>query len=198
MTRVVVSSMVVVTAAVALGGCYEFARERSEEERAATERQPRMPTGSLVYNDRGEAEVLQGGMGSVTGFAQQFPEMHIVGSRTSTTVRIDAEDTSARWWVMTSLTVLGGLDHAALQPGARLVFSRTGSSVEGLRVSVLGCSGPRRPHYTYDRYADTVTVHVLPGSFPSTRRMVFTAVFPSSTPGGPSQRVQGAFEYELR
>jgi hypothetical protein len=62
-------------------------------------------------------------------------------------------------------------------------------------VRVLGCSGPSRGNFTYDRNADTVTIDVMPGSAPDTRRMVFKATY---TNGAATQQVQGSFEYEPR
>lgn len=176
-------------ASLALGGCFQFVEERS----GASSRTSTGP--SSYYNMVGEADLLQGAMGSVTSFTHQSPELRISGSSTSAAVRLDAVNTSARWWVMTNLTVTGGLDHAALAPGAHLVFSRTSPTVNGLRVSALGCSGPTRGNYTYDRTADTVTVDVMPGSAPDTRRMVFKATYAN---GSEMQQVQGSFEYEPR
>ncbi|MFO0603286.1 MAG: hypothetical protein U0324_08940 [Polyangiales bacterium] len=193
MTRLVLAAPFTLAAALALGGCFQFANERSGAEGGSSSSST--PTASGYYNAVGEADMLQGAMGNVTSFTQQSPEMRITGSRTSATVRIDAADTTARWWVMTNLTITGGLDHASLLPGAHLVFTRTAPSVNGLRVSALGCSGPSRPNYTYDHTADAVTVDVLPGSAPDTRRMVFKAVY---THGSVTQQVQGSFEYEPR
>jgi hypothetical protein len=196
MTRIAFAVPFTLAAALALGGCFQFATERSGAGGSSTStRTPSTPSASSYYNEVGEADVLQGAMGNVASFSQQSPEMRITGSRTSATVRIDAADTTARWWVMTNVTVTGGLNHTALQPGAHLVFTRTAPTVNGLRVSVLGCSGPMRPNYTYDRTADTVTVDVLPGSAPDTRRMVFKAVYANGTA---TQQVQGSFEYEPR
>jgi len=178
-------------ASLALGGCFQFYEERSGS--SSTPRTSTTPSG--YYNMVGEADLLQGAMGNVTSFTHASPEMRITGSSTSATVRLDASNTTTRWWVMTNLTITGGLGHAALQPGAHLVFTRSAPSVGGLRVSVLGCSGPMRPNYTYDRTADTVTVDVMPGSAPDTRRMVFKATYAN---GAATQQVQGSFEYEPR
>jgi len=166
-------------ASLALGGCFQFYEERSGS--SSTPRTSTTPSG--YYNMVGEADLLQGAMGNVTSFTHASPEMRITGSSTSATVRLDASNTTTRWWVM------------ALQPGAHLVFTRSAPSVGGLRVSVLGCSGPMRPNYTYDRTADTVTVDVMPGSAPDTRRMVFKATYAN---GAATQQVQGSFEYEPR
>jgi hypothetical protein len=179
------------TASLALGGCFQFVEEGSGS--SSTRGTNSTPTG--YYNMVGEAELLQGAMGNVPSFTHASPELRITGSTTNATVRLDAVNTSARWWVMTNLTVTGGLGHAALQPGAHLVFTRTSPTVGGLRVRVLGCSGPSRGNFTYDRNADTVTIDVMPGSAPDTRRMVFKATY---TNGAATQQVQGSFEYEPR
>lgn len=195
--NVAVAVSIMLVGAYALGGCFQF-NDRSGYGGTTTRSSPTgttSPSSGLVYNDVGEAELLQGAMGNVTSFSHTSPELRITGSRTSTTVRLDASNAGGRWWVMTNLTVTGGLNHAALQPGAHLVFSRTTPAINGLRVSALGCSGPMRPNYTYDRTADTVTVDVMPGSAPDTRRIVFKAVY---TNGSATQQVQGAFEYEPR
>ena len=44
---------------------------------------------------------------------------------TSSSVRIDAGNTDARWWAMTQLSISGTLRHPSLVPGAHLVFNRS-------------------------------------------------------------------------
>lgn len=149
--------------------------------------------GPVTY--RGLGELLEGSMGNVRTFAGRAPDLQIAESSGSDSVRLDAEDTTARWWAMTAITLRGGLRHPDLRPGAVLQFSNVSGArgTTGLNVTVLGCSGPRRNQYTYDRNAENVTVWVHQGSRPELYRLEFVAQFPTS---GNPHAVRGAFEYE--
>lgn len=190
--KLALSAAFVSAASLAVGGCLYFPPSSSDRSTGASA--PTYGSSSSV-NQVGQAEMLQGSLGNVASFSSATPQMHITGSRSYATVRIDALNAAERWWAMNSLTISGGLNHASLQPGAHLTFSNTSSSTSGLRVSVLGCSGPSLNNYTYDHSAQTVTVDVLPGSDATHNRMVFTAVFVN---GPQTQQVQGSFEYEPR
>ncbi len=190
--KLALSAAFVSAASLAVGGCLYFPPSSSDRSTGASA--PRYGSSSSV-NQVGQAEMLQGSLGNVASFSSASPQMRITGSSASATVRIDALNSAERWWAMSSLTISGGLNHASLQPGAHLTFSGSSASSSGLRVSVLGCSGPSLNNYTYDRNAQTVTVDVLPGSDATHNRMVFTAVFVN---GPQTQQVQGSFEYEPR
>lgn len=198
-TKTLAYATVTLCLSLGLGGCFQFQFDRvDDEEPAADARTPTTgPTGTGWITEMGQAELLQGTMGTVARFQSTAPQMQIRRRSTSTSssayVRLDAESASARWWAMTALTITGGLAHASLRPGAHLTFTTTSPSQSGLRVSVLGCSGPMRDRFTYDRTADRVDVDVMQGSEPGRRRMVYTAQF---TNGTERQTVQGSFEYD--
>lgn len=194
MLKPLISASLVASMSLSLGGCFLMTLERSGT-RSDTPSPAPTYNSSSSNTEVGQAEMLQGNLGNVTSFSSRAPELSIRRSTGSAYVRIDALDGSARWWAMNALTVTGGLTHASLQPGAHLSFSSTTASVSGLRVSVLGCSGPARNNYTYDHPADRVDVDVMEGSEPNTNRMVFTAYFRN---GSAMQSVQGSFEYEPR
>ncbi len=189
--KLALSAAFVSAASLAVGGCLYFPPSSSDRSRDTYS--PSSASGS--FTQVGQAEMLQGSLGNIASFSAASPELRISASATSATVRIDALNASERWWAMNNLTISGGLNHAALRQGAHLTFSGSSASASGLRVSVLGCSGPSRNNYTYDHSAQTVTVDVLPGSDAAHNRMVFTAVFVN---GPQTQQVQGSFEYEPR
>ncbi len=197
------STMLVVSGAWALGGCYYGSDGIGGEEASdgPTVTAPRGGTGGTRGSTGsevvvGSAERFAGDLGTVTGFAVPGAEMRVTQSGSTASVRIDAENTSARWWAMTVLTIGGGLNHPSLQPGTQLRFQRGRSAAaSGLSVSVLGCSGPRRDNFTYDANAESVEVNVEEGPTPDTRRIVFDAEF--NGPRGP-QQVHGSFVYDPR
>lgn len=190
--KLALSAAFVSVVSLAMGGCLYF--PSSSTDRAGGASAPTYSS-STRLNQVGQAEMLQGSLGNVASFAAAAPELRITGTSSNAVVRIDALNDSERWWAMNSLTISGGLNHPSLQPGAHLTFSGSSASANGLRVSVLGCSGPSRNNYTYDHSAQTTTVDVLPGSDATHNRMVFTAVFVNGTQ---TQQVQGSFEYEPR
>lgn len=194
MIKPLVYTALVASMSLSLGGCFLMTLERSGT-RSDTNATPPTYNSTSSSTEVGQAEMLQGNLGNVTSFSSAAPELSIRRSTGSAYVRIDALNTSARWWAMTALTVTGGLTHASLQPGAHLTFTSSSASTNGLRVSVLGCSGPARNTYSYDHPAERVDVDVMEGSDPNTNRMVFTAYFRHD---GAMQTVQGSFEYEPR
>lgn len=188
------AALATVISSLSLGGCLYFPEETQDD----------YSTRLNGYNTLGQAELLRGDMGNIRGFTSNTVELRtrVPSGGSSATVQLDAVNTREEWWVMTPLSITGGFNHPSLQPGAHLVFE-SGSSVRGtvtgsptLRVAVLGCSGPRRPNYTYDRTARRVEVDVEQGSSWDTRRMRFTATFDG--PSSQTQTVTGSFEYEPR
>ena len=189
------AALVTVVSTLSLGGCLNFYDQETRDDYS---------TRLNGYNTLGQAELLRGDMGNIRGFSSNVVELRtrVPSGGTSATVQLDAVNTRDQWWVMTQLSITGGFNHPGLQPGAHLVFE-SGSSVRStttgttaLRVSVLGCSGPRRPNYTYDRTARRVEVDIEQGATWDTRRMRFTATFDG--PSSQTQTVTGSFEYEPR
>lgn len=207
--RWIVGIPFVAAGALALGGCYyDFSDGRDRDTASTGARAPDTvseptPSGGSITRWTGQAELFRGDLGSVRGFEGANAEITASDYGTSSSsVRIDAENTAARWWAMTQFSVSGSLHHPRLVPGARLVFNaQTRASYGGsagataLYVSVLGCSGPRRNQYTYDHSADEVTISVSEGPAPETRRIDFDAKF---TGTGGEQHVTGSFVYETR
>ncbi len=196
-TRWIVGALLTTAGALSSGGCYyDFSDDRDD---TATEPPSSYGSSSSSANLSrwsGRADVFRGDLGTVRAFEGRAAE--VTGSdygTTTSTVRIDAEDTTARWWAMTQLSVSGTLHHPRLVPGARLVFNASSGRTGGLHVSVLGCSGPRRDQFTYDRPADEVSVNVSEGPSPDTRRIDFDAKFDG--PGG-EQHVTGSFVYDVQ
>jgi hypothetical protein len=190
--KLALSAAFVAAFSLVAGGCLYYPSSHSDA-RTGSDYVP--PSTSTTLNQVGQAEMLQGSLGNVASFSAASPELRITGSTTYANVRIDALNTAERWWAMNSLTISGGLNHAALRVGAHLTFTSSTPSTSGLRVSALGCSGPARNNYTYDHTAQSVTVDVLPGSEEGRNRMVFTAVYVN---GSQTQQVQGSFEYDPR
>ena len=199
--RWIVCTLLLPVGALGLGGCYyDFGDDRDSTPPSASSG-PGSTPGSSAVRWTGRTESFRGDLGRVQGF--DGAGATIAGSdygTTSSSVRIDAENTAAQWWAMTQLTVAGSLRHPALVPGAHLVFNaqtrapRTGSA-PALYVSALGCSGPRLNSFTYDHSADEVVVDVSAGPTEDTRRLAFDAKF-----AGPSgeQHVTGSFVFETQ
>lgn len=203
-TRWIVGTLLVALGAVGMGGCYyDFEEEGEEDDRAPPARGSYggAPAPSAV-RWTGRADTFRGDLGTVEGFVGS--EATVAGSdygTTSSSVRIDAENTRARWWAMTLLSITGSLRHPALVPGAHFVFTGrsrpSAQTVAGeappLFMTVLGCSGPRRDQFTYDQGAQEVTVDVSAGPSEDTRRLAFDAKF--AGPQG-EQHVTGSFVFE--
>jgi hypothetical protein len=196
-----VGTLLVALGAVGMGGCYyDFGDDRDAPPPGSYDSYGPTPSNSTRWT--AQADTFRGDLGNVEGFGGMTAT--VAGSdygTASSSVRIDAEDTSARWWAMTQLSVSGSLRHPSLVPGAHLVFgagTRTSTRTPGaaaLYVSALGCSGPQLNHYTYDHSADEVVVDVSAGPTEDTRRFTFDAKF-----AGPSgeQHVTGSFVYDVR
>lgn len=204
-TRWIVSALLATVGALGLGGCYyDFSDDRDRDDTpGATAPSYGSSPGTSASRWSGRAETFRGGMGDLRAFEGADAEVSGVdyGNNTST-VRIDAEDTRARWWAMTQFSFSGSLHHPRLVPGAQLVFGprsagprATGGDAQALYVSVLGCSGPRRNQFTYDRGAEEVRINVSEGPSPDTRRIDFDATFEGPTG---DQHVTGSFVYDLQ
>lgn len=197
-TRWIAGALALTLGSLAMGGCYyDFGHDRDDPSPTTAGSYPGSSSSATRWT--GRADTFRGDLGNVTRFDDS--QATITGSdygTSSSSVRIDAENTDARWWAMTQLSFSGSLHHPDLVPGARLVFSRTrrpssSSGATPLFVTVLGCSGPRRDSFTYDHPADEVTVVVSAGPTADTQRLSFDATF--AGPDG-EQHVNGSFVYE--
>jgi hypothetical protein len=199
-TRWIVGALLVTLGAWGLGGCYyDFSDDRDDTPPPSSSTAPY--GGSSATRWTGRTDTFRGDLGTVRGFDMEGTVAGTDYGTSSSSVRIDAENTSARSWAMTQLSFAGTLHHPSLVPGAHLVFGRSGTTgragggATALNVSVLGCSGPRLNQFTYDHGADEVTVDVSEGPTADTRRLAFDAKF-----AGPSgeQHVTGSFVFEAQ
>ena len=195
--RWIVGTLLVTLGSLGMGGCYyDFGDDRDTPGPSAP---GATGSASSAIHRTARTDSFRGDLGTVQGFDGVGATLAGTDYGTSSTVRIDAENTTDRWWAMTQLSVTGTLHHASLVPGAHLVFASrsrvTGASAGAtpLFMSVLGCSGPRHGQYTYDHTAEQVTVDVSEGPTADTRRLAFDAQF--AGPGG-EQHVTGSFVYE--
>jgi hypothetical protein len=200
-TRWIVGTLLVALGAVGMGGCYyDFGDDRSASPPPPPSYGSTAPTNATRWT--AQADTFRGDLGNVLGFGGMAAT--VAGSNygtASSSVRIDAENTSARWWAMTLLNVSGSMRHPSLVPGAHLVFNnrtRPASSTPSdaaLFVTAMGCSGPRLNQYTYDHNAEEIVVDVAAGPTDDTRRFSFDARF--AGPGG-EQHVTGSFVYDVQ
>jgi hypothetical protein len=149
------------------------------------------PRGSVGFT--GDLDVrggqLAGALGPIDGFSAEAYEQRGFHEEGWSEVTLHA---GTGYWVMTALSVEGGLEHPSLAPGARLEFPR--DAQPGLSVSVLGCSGPAREVFDYDEDAQRVQIEVQSGASPGERVLLFRAVFDNA---GTSQVVEGSFSYTM-
>lgn len=138
----------------------------------------------------GQAESMSGSLGTTRDFSTTNVEMRLTQSSGMSGVRLDTLDAHGRW-VMNSLTFSGanGVYNPMFSPGARLSF-RGGSTVDGVRVSVLGCTGPSRNNFDWDHSTSTVDVTVTDGPSPDSVRVTYVASFSDGTG---SHEVRGTF-----
>lgn len=190
--RVMCAAGFAVLSAWASAGCYVGDRWNDDSSRVDLVPPTDPTTASTVV---GQGGAFVGSLGQFDDFVTGETEMRITTSRSGSTVnssvRLDAVDAAERRWVMTQLTVSGGLLNPTFTPGMTATFSSASAAAVGVRV--LGCSGPARGDYTYDHTADRVTVRVEEGPRENSRRMVFDATF--SGPSGP-QTLRGSFVYD--
>ena len=201
-TRWIAGTLLVTLGALGLGGCYyDFGHDGDTAGSGSTGSSSSSSSSATRWT--GRADTFRGDLGRVVAF--DGAQATVAGSdygTSSSSVRIDAENTSAQWWAMTQLSVSGSLNHPALVPGAHMVFNpqsrasyRSINGAPPLFVTALGCSGPRLNSYTYDHSAEEVTVDVSAGPTPDTRQLAFDAKF-----AGPSgeQHVTGSFVFETQ
>src|SRR5262249_30944365 len=102
-------------------------------------------------------------------------------------LRIDMENTSARWWVMTRIEFSRTLDLRTVPVGTVITpdsgYYSAASAVPSI-VHVQGCSGPSHGDWNYDEASGDVSVRVEAGSRPDTRTLVLTAGFGANTMHG--------------
>lgn len=202
-TRWIVGSLVLALGALGMGGCYyNFDHGGSGDTTRPSGSASSPPTYEGAPTQwTGQADQFQGDLGRVEHFDGGSPTITAYDyGNTSSSVRIDAENTSAQWWAMTSLSFSGSIHHASLVPGARFVFNSSSrptvdAAGTALYVTALGCSGPRHGDYTFDHPASQVTVAVSAGPTADTRRMDFDAQF--AGPNG-EQHVTGSFVFDTQ
>jgi hypothetical protein len=140
------------------------------------------PTGTSTQH-------LEGSLGNVNSFTtDQFQ----IQNNTASNVRIDALGDS--WWVMNTLSFSPSLNDASWSPGTTRSYVSTAYGSSTSNVTVLGCSGPSYEHWTYDRTADRVDVHVEQGSAPNVRVVSYTAYWNDASN---SYAVSGSFEHTI-
>jgi len=98
---------------------------------------------------------------------------------------------------MNVLSIEGGIDHDALQPGFASNFNAQEYDSD-LFVTAIGCSGDREYDWDYDQPADDVDIEVLPGDSDDSMRIDYTArtrpLDPmSGAPTGDVQTSSGSF-----
>jgi hypothetical protein len=141
--------------------------------------------------------VVEGAMGDYDGFVAPAYEQTGYTTGTDANVTLHA---GTGYWVMTGVTVTGGLDHPDLVPGTIHTFNDETRAAaysstygETLSVDVLGCSGPTQGNYTYDSHANEVVVQVEDGLYENERVFYFTARFDNY---GTVQTTTGSFTYD--
>jgi len=178
--------------AMAAGGCFGFETGRSGGSSWSGDSiYPDAPPPGERFGFTGEFAVrggqLEGSLGPIEGFSAEAYEQTGFSEAGWSEVVLHA---GTGYWVMTGLSVEGGLEHPALAPGARLEFPRDADL--GLSIDVLGCSGPSRDVFDYDEHAQRVQVEVQEGAVPGERVLLFRAIFDDS---GSPQVVEGSFGY---
>lgn len=154
---------------------------------------PYAPSGTVMI-DRG---TVRGDMGSVRGFSGDAWLQQATGGPGYGSVELQAQGDG--WATMAMLSFDGGLDHAALVPGAHLEFDlntyqATYDGSSGLFITVIGCAGDRPNEWSFDQSATKTTIDVSVGSAPGRLRIDFSATFDDGY--GNRQTVTGSFEME--
>jgi len=110
---------------------------------------------------------------------------------TGMSVRLDAVDNSARWWVMQAVTFQGDTTRPQLVPGTVIDTGNPDTIPPGVVLYATGCSGPARGNYTFDDHPERMLMRVEDGPTADTVRVYFRAWY-----GGFSdQQVTGWFDY---
>lgn len=188
MRAIALVPVVALSLALPSTGCFYNFDDRSDPPPAPTRgTSPSEPSTTTV----GQAESMSGRVGRTPEFSTSRVEMRLTQRSTQSTVRFDTLDAHGRW-VMANLTVSGadGIYNRAFSPGARLSFRNGVSSAEGVRLSVLGCTGSARNNWDWDHSTQTVDVTVTEGPSPESVRVTYVAVF-DDTSG--SHQIRGTF-----
>jgi hypothetical protein len=122
---------------------------------------------------------IQGDIGAL----QNFNEAAVVngnddGSWASLEVIAESQRGAAMHW----LDIQGGLNHPALQPGARMTF-RSGeysNDPNGLHIDAMACQGPTAYSWDYDEPAQQVDVVVTETEDPNAVKIDYTTQVPPS------------------
>ncbi len=88
---------------------------------------------------------------------------------------------------MNGLNIYGGIDHAQMEPGARLTFDMASPDYSGDDVYIDGiaCSGAGAPYdWSYDEQLEQVTVEVQDGHDEGSRRLFFTTTVDGQAASG--------------
>lgn len=150
---------------------------------------------SELSGDLGRVRQFQGGVWLEQGY--QYGDQ--------ANVDVHARDVRSDWAVMNLVTIYGGLDNAALTPGATFEFGGADDYYYGgstsMYITVLGCAGPSNESWDFDSSADQVSVEVQEGSEPGARILAYAATWSDATDySGRSlgqQTVRGSFEYRI-
>jgi hypothetical protein len=122
---------------------------------------------------------LQGDIGAL----QNFNEPAIVnGNDDGSWASLEVIAESPRGAAMHWLDIQGGLNHPALQPGARLTF-RSGeytNDPNGLHIDAMACQGPTAYSWDYDEPAQQVDVVVTEAEDPGAVKIDYTTQVPPS------------------
>ena len=104
------------------------------------------------------------------------------GDYTTMEVLAETEDGSAMHW----LEIYGGINHPALQPGAKLEFRGNGYSAnpDALHIQAMGCAGPAPYEWDVDEPARNVTVEVEEGEQAATLLVNYITTVPNTTTFG--------------
>jgi hypothetical protein len=182
--------IVLVTAAAALTGCIGFP-ERSWSREDVSWSEPASPPADSYWTSNVEITngQLAGSMGAYHGFSEVAYRQAGYSDSYYADVTLDA---GRDFWVMTRLSIEGGLAHPALVPGASFEFDGYGYSTEGgVYISALGCSGPSEGNFEFDESAQHLTVQVEAGPTASQRVIRFNATFSDGA------TVVGSFGYTV-
>ncbi len=171
-------------------GCFYNFEDRSDPPPAPT-REPSPSSAEPSTTTLGQAESMSGRVGRTPEFSTNDVEMRLTQRSTQSTVRFDTLDAHGRW-VMANLTVSGadGIYNRAFSPGARLSFRNGVSSAEGVRLSVLGCTGNTRNNFDWDQSTQSVDVTVTEGPSADSVRVTYVATFDDASG---SHQIRGTF-----
>ncbi|MEZ4407408.1 MAG: hypothetical protein R3A52_13170 [Polyangiales bacterium] len=188
MRAIALVPVVALSLALPSTGCFYNFEDRSDPPPAPTRGTSSSEPSTTTV---GQAESMSGRVGRTPEFSTARVEMRLTQRSTQSTVRFDTLDAHGRW-VMANLTVSGadGIYNRAFSPGARLSFRNGVSAAEGVRLSVLGCTGSARNNWDWDHSTQTVDVTVTEGPSPESVRVTYVAVFDDASG---SHEIRGTF-----